>query len=62
MIINGKVINSITFADDTVIIGSSAEGLQRLLNKSSTFCEQYALKMNIKKTKYMVITKKPNVQ
>ena len=31
IIINGKVINNIRFADDTVIIASSAEELQRLL-------------------------------
>ena len=49
IIINRKVINNIRFADDTVIIASSAEELQRLLSRTSTFCEQYGLKMNVKK-------------
>ena len=62
IIINGKVINNIRFADDTVIIASSAEELQRLLSRTSTFCEQYGLKMNVKKTKYMIITKGTDIQ
>ena len=51
IIINEKVINNIRFADDTVIIVSSAEELQ-----------QYRLKMNVKKTKYMIITKENDIQ
>ena len=62
IIINGKVINNIRFADDTVIIASSAEELQRLLSRTSTFCEQYGLKINVKKTKYMIITKGTDIQ
>ena len=62
IIINGKTINNIRYADDTVIMASSAEQLQLLLNKTNSFCEEYGLKMNIKKTKYMIITKKTNIQ
>lgn len=60
IIINGRVINNIRFADDTVILASTVEELQRLVNRTNTFCEKYGLKINIKKTKYMQITKKLN--
>ena len=62
IIINGKVINNIRFADDTVIIASSAEELQMLLSRTSTFCEQFGLQMHVKKTKYMIITKETDIQ
>lgn len=42
--------------------GITAEELQRLLNRRNTYCEKYDRKMNIKKTKYMLITKKPKTQ
>ena len=57
-----KVISNIRFADDTVIIASSAEELQRLLSRTITFCEQHGLKINVKKTKYMIITKGTDIQ
>ncbi|CAH1223061.1 unnamed protein product, partial [Diabrotica balteata] len=42
-------------------MASSAKQLQLLLNKINSFCEKCGLKMNIKKNKYMIITKKTNI-
>ncbi|CAG9832973.1 unnamed protein product, partial [Diabrotica balteata] len=61
IIINGRSINNIRYVDDTVVMASSAEQLQLLLNKTNSFCKKYGLKMNIKKTKYMIIAKKTNI-
>lgn len=46
--INGKIVNNIRFADDTVIIASLAEDLQRLPNRTSIYWKKYGFKIIIK--------------
>ncbi|KAI5754908.1 hypothetical protein M8J77_012531 [Diaphorina citri] len=50
-------INNIRYADDTVLFASSMEDLQKLVNKITSKCEAYGLRLNTSKTKYMIITK-----
>jgi hypothetical protein len=58
--INGKVINNLRYADDTVLIAGSIEDLQKILNKVTTASENLGLNLNARKTKYMVIDKEQN--
>lgn len=60
VIINGECLNNLRYADDTVIMSGSEEGLQRLVNRIVTVCEEYGMKLNVSKTKTMVISKNPN--
>ena len=55
--INGKTINNIRYADDTVIIASSLPELQHLIDTIVDYRERYGLYMNISKTKLMVFSK-----
>ncbi|XP_047997279.1 uncharacterized protein LOC125234903 [Leguminivora glycinivorella] len=52
--IGGVCVNSLSYADDMVLLSSSAEGLRRLLH----FCEKYAIshgmKYNSSKTEYLI--------
>lgn len=57
--INGTIINNIRFADDTVILASSMENLQNLMNLVVTHSANYGLQMNIVKTKLVVFSKMP---
>lgn len=50
------------FADDTVLIADNVEGLQTLLQRLNNTCRVYGLKMNLKKTKFMIITKREDIQ
>lgn len=50
-----KVIN-------TAILADSAEEMPILLDRINFLCTEYGLKMNIKKTKFMIITKILNLQ
>ena len=43
------MFNSLSFADDLVIISESAEGLQNSLNKLQNYCEKWGLTVNIDK-------------
>ena len=45
------------FADDTVLFSYSKEGLQCLINKLSTYCNTWGVKVNIDKTVAMVFKK-----
>ncbi|CAH2241180.1 jg3246 [Pararge aegeria aegeria] len=55
--INGRNINNIRYADDTVLIASSLEDIQRIVTRVNMCSENAGLRMNISKTKFMVISK-----
>ena len=59
--IGGALINNLRFADDTAIMAESAEELQTLLERVNQACEEVGLTINIEKTKFMVISKNPNI-
>ena len=56
--INGININTIRYADDTVLIADSEKGLHHLVDKVEAESERLGLQLNAKKTYSMVITKK----
>ena len=51
-------ISCIFFADDVVLLSPSRHGLQQLLNICATYCKEYCLDFNVKKSKIMIIGKK----
>lgn len=57
--INGHPVNNLRYADDTVIIAESQESLQRLIDRISAEGEHLGLKINVDKTKTMMISRTP---
>ena len=55
--VNGKMINNLRYADDTVLIATNEKDLQELLNIVVEKSERRGLSLNIKKTYSMVVTK-----
>lgn len=56
---NGRhIINNLRYADDTVLIANNQQDLQLLMDKVVNSCEEYGLKLNVKKTKYMIVSRK----
>ena len=53
----GRNINNIRYADDTVLIADSEEKLQALVQSLIRASEERGLKLNVSKTKVMVISK-----
>jgi hypothetical protein len=47
-------INSLSFADDLVILSESQSGLQSALNKLENYCHKWQLTVNKNKTKVMI--------
>ena len=56
--IGNAVLNSISWADDLILVSTSKTGLQRCLSKLSSYCQKWGLEVNIDKTKTMVFTSK----
>ncbi len=55
-------LGSLLFADDLLLLSETKEGLQNSLNKISTFCENWQLSLNVKKTKkYDFFYKETNI-
>ena len=55
--INGTNINNIRYADDTALLASTNEDLQKIVDKVKKESDQQALNMNVSKTKTMVISR-----
>jgi hypothetical protein len=55
--VGGQQIKEIRFADDQAILASSEEGLQKLMEKLQATVGKYDMKMNIKKTKVMRVSR-----
>ncbi|KAI5726285.1 hypothetical protein M8J77_026528 [Diaphorina citri] len=58
--INGEIVNNLRYADDTLLIASSEEDLKYLLTNLFQVCQKYGMKINMKKTKVMCVSKKEN--
>ena len=57
--VSGKKLNNLCFADDIVLITTSPERLQSLLDEVDQVSSEYQLEISTKKTKTMVATRVP---
>ena len=57
IIVGGRTVNSVRFADDKAIVSHSEEGLQRLMDSLVTTGEDFGIRINITKTKVMKVTR-----
>lgn len=48
--------NSISWADDLILLSLSSEGLQKCLNDLQAYCKKWGLSINIDKTKIMIMS------
>src|SRR5580693_5892141 len=55
--VGGKLVKDVKFADDQGMVASSEQGLQRLMDALATTAKKYDMKINIKKTKTMLVSK-----
>ena len=53
----GQFINYVRFADDQGMVASTEEGLQKLMNTLNDTAKKYNMKINVQKTKAMVVTR-----
>ena len=56
--VGGKLIKDIKFADDQGIIASTEKGLQQLMDQLNSTAKDYNMKLNVKKTKTMLVSRK----
>src|SRR5207244_10277005 len=54
----GVLILDIRFPDDQGMVASSEMGLKRLMDRLNAIAKKYSMRINIKKTKTMVVSKK----
>ena len=55
--INGRKLNHLRYVDDIVLMAKSVAELQELLTSVCDTSKEYSLRMNIKKTKAMVLSR-----
>ena len=54
-------MNTMMFADDLLLLSTSASGLQNSIDILCEYCAQWKLHINIKKTKIMTFSKSGNI-
>ncbi|NSM56165.1 hypothetical protein HET73_00315 [Wolbachia endosymbiont of Atemnus politus] len=57
IVVGGRNITNLRYADDTVLISDSFENLQNLLDEVNSRGKNFGLQINYKKTKSMIISK-----
>ena len=57
IVVGGQLISDVRFADDQGMVASTEEGLQKLMNKLNDTAKKYNMKINVQKTKAMVVTR-----
>ena len=55
--VGGQVFSMIRYADDKAVVASSEKNLQRLRDSVSRVTQEYGMKINVKKTKAMCISR-----
>ena len=58
--VGGKNYNNLRYADDTALLAGNEKELTELTSKINEVGKQFGMKINIKKTKAMFVSKKPN--
>ena len=60
-ILSGRIINTIRYADDKAVVANSQKGLQQLMDNLNKVTRDFGgMKINMKKTKVMCISRKRN--
>ena len=54
IVVDHSSINCLIYADDLVIMSTTAEGLQKCINILATYCDKWKLQVNLKKTKVIL--------
>ena len=55
--LNSNPVHCLLYADDIVLLSSSAKGLQSKLDKLNMYCKKWCLNINTKKTKVLIFNK-----
>jgi hypothetical protein len=55
--VGGELLKDVRFADDQAMVASTERGLQKIMDGLTTTAKQYNMKINVKKTKAMRISK-----
>jgi len=55
--VGGQTISAIRYADDKAMVANSQQGLQRLMNNINEVTKEFGMKVNVKKTKVVCISR-----
>ena len=58
--VGGRTVTNLRYADDVALLAGSANELQEILNRTQVASRERGLKLNVEKTKVMLISKNSN--
>ena len=56
--VGGEIVTDVRFADDRGMVSETEKGLQKIMDSLNEISQKYGMKINVKKTKVMVISRK----
>jgi hypothetical protein len=57
ILVGGQVVADVRFADDQGMVSSTEKGLQNIMNRLNDTAKKFGMKINVKKTKAMVVSR-----
>ena len=54
---NGINITDLRYADDAVLVADKRKKMQNMIDRLSRACKEYGMKINVKKTEVMVVSR-----
>ena len=57
IVVGGKIVRDVRFADDQGMVSGTERGLQKLMNKLNDTAKKFNMKINVQKTKTMVVSR-----
>jgi hypothetical protein len=55
VLVGGQLVSDVRFADDQGVMAGAVAGLQRIMNKLNDTAKNFSMKINVQKTKTMVV-------
>src|SRR2546425_12941823 len=55
---NGVNVTDLRYADDAVLLADNRKNMQKMIDRLNETCKAYGMKINVKKTKVMIMNKK----
>jgi len=60
ILVGGRIINTIRYADDKAVMANSQKGLQQLMDNLNKVTREFGVKINVRNTKVICISRKRN--
>jgi len=60
VLVDGHIVSALRYADDKAVVASTQKEMQNLMDRLNTVTKKYGMKIKVKKTKVMCVSRTRN--